>query len=432
MPEFTSSPYQSAPRAQGAETKPTTPVEIFIPATESELCRWLADNYVQRQARVRPVGGRTALHFGYPTPVPLVEIELSGLHRVIDYPARDLTITVEAGMKVAELQALLAQEGQQLPIDIAEPTRATVGGAVATATFGPRRYGYGSFRDYVIGIAAVDSRGRLFHAGGRVVKNVAGYDLCKLLTGSRGTLGVISQVTFKLRPLPLERAAWWVPVSDLTQVDRLLERAVFTETRPVALEVMNRQAALQVLHDARYECPVNAWQLFVLFEGAPREVAWQLEKLSEEWGLSGATCEKLTSENATALLTALTEFPVYSGEPLIWQANVRPSLQVGLLRLADQRDMAVVAHAGNGLIWGEFPCEMSCGTHGYAVWHELQQVAREAGGNLIVLHGEPEWLARLACCGLSEPAWPWMKRLKSQLDPAGLLNPGLFLDGGEG
>src|SRR5690606_32325083 len=119
------------------------------------------------------------------------------LNRVIDYPARDMTITVEAGITWEQLEAELAKEGQWLPVDVARAEAATVGGAIACNTSGPRRFGYGTLRDYVIGIHAVDGQGMQFKGGGRVVKNVAGYDFCKLLTGSFGTLAVITQVTLK-------------------------------------------------------------------------------------------------------------------------------------------------------------------------------------------------------------------------------------------
>src|SRR5207253_9213768 len=132
--------------------------------------------------------------------------DLRGLAEVIDYPARDMTITVQAGITLARLQALLATEKQRLPVDVPHPDRATLGGALATNASGPRRLGFGTLRDYVIGMTVVNDEGQEVKAGGRVVKNVAGYDLCKLHVGALGTLGVISQATLKLRPRPEEHA----------------------------------------------------------------------------------------------------------------------------------------------------------------------------------------------------------------------------------
>ena len=140
------------------------------------------------------------LDFGMPPARPGIALSTTALNQVIDYPARDLTITVQAGITMKELQATLAKENQWLPIDI--PETATIGGAIACDVSGPRRYGYGTLRDYVIGITVVNDRGEETHAGGRVVKNVAGYDFMKLHTGALGTLGVITQVTLKVKPKP--------------------------------------------------------------------------------------------------------------------------------------------------------------------------------------------------------------------------------------
>ncbi len=135
---------------------------------------------------------------------------------MIDYPARDMTVTVQAGITLAALQKLLATEKQRLPVDVPRADRATLGGVLAANVSGPRRFGFGTLRDYVIGITTINDEGQETKAGGRVVKNVAGYDLCKLHIGALGTLGIISQVTLKVRPMPeattlLRLAAWTGP-----------------------------------------------------------------------------------------------------------------------------------------------------------------------------------------------------------------------------
>ncbi|HMF29654.1 MAG TPA: FAD-binding oxidoreductase, partial [Candidatus Cybelea sp.] len=138
---------------------------------------------------IYPVGGQTKLALGVPPTKSGIAVDMSALSRVIDFPARDMTITVQAGIRIKELNELVAREKLQLPIDVPQCDRATLGGILAANVSGPRRYGYGTLRDYVIGISALNDEGREFKAGGRVVKNVAGYDLCKLLVGSLGTLG---------------------------------------------------------------------------------------------------------------------------------------------------------------------------------------------------------------------------------------------------
>ena len=172
--------------------------ETIEPADPLELAATVQSCYDDDVA-VYAIGGGTSLALGLPATKPGKGVALSKLNRVVDYPARDMTITVEAGITMKSLADQLATERQRLPIDVPNSQQATIGGVIATNFNGPRRYGQGTIRDYVIGISAVDGRGITFKGGGRVVKNVAGYDFCKLLTGSLGTLGVIHQVTLKLK-----------------------------------------------------------------------------------------------------------------------------------------------------------------------------------------------------------------------------------------
>src|SRR5262249_52416341 len=142
-----------------------------------------------------PLGGRTQLDLGLPPTAPGYGVELRRLDAGIDYPARDMTVTVGARLPPSRPQALLAPQNQRPPRGGPRPDRATLGGALATNASGPRRYGAGTLRDYVIGISTVNDEGHQTKAGGRVVKNVAGYDLCKLHVGALGSLGIITQVT---------------------------------------------------------------------------------------------------------------------------------------------------------------------------------------------------------------------------------------------
>ncbi len=181
------------------------PLAAVRPQTVAEVGDLVRRAAAEGQA-LYPLGGRTMIGVGLPPTRPGISVDLRSLARVIDYPARDMTITVQAGITVAELQARLATENQRLPIDVPRPEQATLGGVLAVNVSGPRRYGFGTLRDYVIGISTINDEGQEVKAGGRVVKNVAGYDLCKLHIGALGTLGIITQVTLKLRPLPEDKA----------------------------------------------------------------------------------------------------------------------------------------------------------------------------------------------------------------------------------
>ena len=409
-----------------------TPTEkrSFIPTTQSELARFVAENAVGDKRTLSPVGGRTALHYGFSAKEPDTVVSLSRLARVVDYPARDMTITVEAGMRIDDLQATLASERQRLPIDIAQAGRATLGGALATNTSGPRRFGHGTFRDYVIGISAVDAHGRAFKAGGRVVKNVAGYDICKLLVGSRGTLGIVTQVTLKLRPLAETSALLWCAFNSFATIDRVLERLLTSDARPVAIELLNPASATLIAASSRCELPTTQPVLCLGVEGSRREVDWQVETLRRELTPFGVKSSEVVSEpEATALWQALTEFQTCADDPLTFQANVQPSQCVAFIEQATKLNVAVQAHAANGIVIGQLPESAATVDETTVILNQLRQTTRSGSGNLHVLHCDPEWQPLLPMCGDPEPSWPLMQELKQKLDPHGLLNPGLFVDG---
>ena len=172
------------------------------------------------------VAGRGGCSLQRPCPLPGIGLSTAKLNRVIDYPADDMTVTVEAGITISELNKLLAEKRQWLPVDVAFPDRATVGGAIATNAAGPRRYAYGTMRDYLLGFTAVDGTGTIFSGGGRVVKNAAGYNMCRLMAGSRGTLGIITQATLMVRPLPEAAALLACEVPDFDLAEKLLASLV--------------------------------------------------------------------------------------------------------------------------------------------------------------------------------------------------------------
>lgn len=403
-------------------------ISEFVPATQSELARWLQENAIGPRRKLSPVGGRTALQFGFAGEVDCL-VDLKDLRRVVDYPARDMTVTVEAGLTIHDLQQLLAQEGQQLPLDIPQSARATIGGAIACNTSGPRRFGHGTFRDYVIGVSAVDAAGRLFKGGGRVVKNVAGYDLCKLLVGSRGTLGIISQVTLKLKPLPEAAGWWWFTFDSFAEMENVLERLQTSAARPVALEMLDVPAARLVTAESRLPLPSDVPVLAVLVEGTARDVEWQLDALRKEVVPFGVQqLERLSGIEGGTLTSTLTEFPVPTDEPVTFQANLRPSQCWRFAELATTLDVAVNCHAGTGVVIGQLPESAATIEQALKLLLPLQQLARGCDGNLLILHCDREWQGRLPMCGEPESAWPLMQRLKKQLDPQNLLNPGRFVD----
>ncbi len=211
--------------------------ETVAPADEEAVAAVLRKAWRAKTA-VYTIGGGTNLAYGLRASRRGVGLSTAALDRVLDYLAGDLTITVEAGLTIAELSRRLASQNQWLPIDVPRAERATIGGVVAANTSGPRRYAYGTIRDYLLGLRAVDGRGTVFAGGGRVVKNAAGYNIPRLLAGSLGTLGVITEVTLMVRPLPKCSALLLCDAADFETAECLLVALNRSRTFPVAVELL--------------------------------------------------------------------------------------------------------------------------------------------------------------------------------------------------
>jgi len=335
------------------------PLPMERPASVADLCALVSRTRAAGQG-LYPLGGRTALAHGRAPIKPGVACDLTALADVIDYPARDMTVTVRAGLTLAALQAELAKEGQWLPIDVPHPERATLGGMVAVNASGPRRYGYGTLRDYVIGISFVTDDAVEVKAGGRVVKNVAGYDLMKLQIGALGTLGVITQLTLKVKPKPEARAAVCFGCASVS-IANVLDVLAGSRTRPVAVEALNpvaaRAACLPVASD---------WTLYVAFEEKAAAVRWQVETLLTELqphAVQGATETSVALEALTALQRTGA-----------LKRGVLPSRTAA--ELLGSKAESVHAHALSGVIWehgtGAPPLEPPAG----AAWELMRHVKR--------------------------------------------------------
>ncbi|MBM81597.1 MAG: dehydrogenase [Planctomycetaceae bacterium] len=402
----------------------------FTPATVAELSRFMRENSTDGRRSIVPVGGRTALNYGHSTPEDSLRVSTAQLQRVIDYPARDMTITVEAGIRMDELAKTLKAENQRLPVDVAQSQRATLGGVIATNTSGPRRFGHGTMRDYVIGISGVDASGRHFKAGGRVVKNVAGYDLCKLMVGSLGTLAIITQVTLKLRPTVASSALVWMIFPKYASIDEVLESLLASQTRPISVEVLDPKAADHVSSDARCQLPNQSPVLIIGFEGSDSETQWQIETLEQECAeFKPAATHVLNRKDADSVWKSLTEYATWSDDPLTFQANLRPSKAIEFIERATKLGVAVQAHAGNGTVVGHLSDEASTLESCQSILDELRQIARASQGNLVVLRCDDDWKAALPVFGEPEDAWPLMQRVKAELDPNGILSPGKIWKG---
>jgi len=397
-------------------TAPLPLSETVAPGEQAEVAATLRDCAASRTP-VYPLGGQTALGGGSASKQSGLGLSIAGLTRVVDYPARDMTITVEAGITLATLAEILAAENQYLPVDVAAPQSATLGGVMAANFSGPRRYGYGTLRDYVIGVSAIDGTGTAFKAGGRVVKNVAGYDFCKLLCGSMGTLGVITQVTLKVRPRPQASALVTYETPDLDRAETLLAALATTRTTPVAVE-LTRSAG-------------SPTQLMIGFEGTSVEVDWLVAQLDREFAPFNVRPAKVFRDAETVdAWRKLTDFGAANdASSLILKLNVRPSRAVEMCKSIGAWIPAsvIVARAGSGIIL------VDCGdlaSHEAAklLIQQIRPAAAAAGGQAVVYHASsPEEWTRQAFWGPTRDDDAAMRTVKRQFDPHGLLNPGRFI-----
>jgi glycolate oxidase FAD binding subunit len=400
---------------------------IDCAASIEELCTIVQSARGHDQA-IYPVAGRTMLSHGLPPARPGLIADLTGLNQVIDYPTRDLTITVQAGITIAALRAILAKEKQRLPIDVPVADRATLGGALATNQTGPRRLGHGTLRDYLIGISAVNDEGLEIKAGGRVVKNVAGYDLCKLYIGSLGTLGIITRATLKLKPLP--EAHGFVTISARPEsIAPILERLHDSQTRPVCIDLLNPAARRCLKVEAQRLLPADRWSFAVGFEDNLQAVQWQLAQLSDE--LVGPDIDHLlVSEGsaADAIWDDLTEFPARTEvNGLTFKANFVPSATAALC-LAVSSGVALQVHAGNGIAIGHVSPETTL-ENARTLLQQLTSVATNAHGNVVLLRCPPAWKGPLPVWGTPREDFWLMRAVKEKLDPRAIFNPGRYVDG---
>lgn len=389
---------------------------------DPEAVRQVVVRRVEEGLAIYPQGGRTALDYGGIPGRPGAIVDTTALCRVIDYPFADMTITVEAGMTLAALQAILAEHQQRLPLEAPLADRATLGGIYATNTSGPRRFGAGRPRDLIIGVSFVTGQGALVKGGGRVVKNVAGYDFPKLLTGSLGTLGIMTQLTLKVRPRPEASALAWAPLDSAEQAADALEHLNTSGTRPIAVELLNRAGARQV--GEPLGLPVRDWVMVVGFEDNAAAVDWQVDRLAAE--LPESRLEVRTGPEAEPLWSGLVEFQAASPGPMSIRANLRLASVASFVRRLDPGRWAVQAHAGSGIVHGHLLGE--CPLDPLA--SELEALRAEAvsdRGNLILPRCPAEWKTRLPVWGSPRPDWLLGERIKQALDPEAILNPGRFV-----
>jgi glycolate oxidase FAD binding subunit len=390
------------------------PEVVIEPASLEEAAEALREATAEGR-RVVCRGGGSKLAWGSPPTAADAILSTTALDRVLEHAEGDLIVRAEAGVRLDALQEVLAKAGQALALDPPEPG-ATLGGIVAAGASGPRRQRYGTARDLLIGITVVLSNGTVAHAGGKVVKNVAGYDLGKLFTGSLGTLGLIAEVTFRLHPIPDALAGVALEVPDPDDAGAAAQALLHAQLDPTALEL-------------DWPDPAGPGRLVLLVQGRSPAVLEQAraaagllqahgapELLEQPPGLGDRPWQGAGPEAAVGLKAACvpTELPGVIED--LWAAARGAGLGVALR-----------AHAGVGVTYAALDGG-DVGALATAVEEARGRLARR-GGSLLVLRAPLEVKRRIDVWGPVGDALPLMRRVKERFDPAGTMSPGRFVGG---
>lgn len=363
------------------------------PASEhelSELVRGASGPLVVRGGATRAVGH----------PVLGDVVQMAGLSGITLYEPGALTLVVQAGTPLAEVEAALAKEGQRLPFEpmdmralLGTSGAPTVGGMVATNASGPRRVQAGACRDSLIGVRFVDGSGLIVKNGGRVMKNVTGYDLVKLMAGSWGTLGVLSECAFKLLPEPELQATLLSEPLDI----------------PKAVDLMSR--ALGTPYEVNGAARDNEGRVALRIEGFAEQVPYRLDALEKALGGAWSMLSGGESQEFWTAIRDVHGFVGRSGD--VWRVSTRPSHAADL---AARMDCPVLMDWGGGLIWALVPegTDLRARLGAFSGHATLVRGFEATRATLPVFHPEAAPIAALSA------------GLRAKFDPRGILNPGLM------
>jgi glycolate oxidase FAD binding subunit len=391
-----------------------TPDDVVTPESASDVATLLA-TAAERGLAVAPVGSGTALALGNPPERLDLALSTARLTGILDYEPSDLVLSVGAGARLGDVQAVLAEHGQTLPLDPPAADEATIGGLVATALSGPMRLSAGTLRDLLIGISVAHPSGTVTKAGGMVVKNVTGFDLPRLYHGALGTLGVVTSANFKVLPLPRADATVLRPTDSLA--DALAATAAIRSSRiqPVALEVAWLDAA---------------WLVAVRIAGREETVRTLTAEASALVGGETETLQRADSAAWWKHYIAAQALTVSDGEVLL-RCSVRPratgELAGHLVTAASDLEADVTylaASVGLGSVIVRLRFAEPGGDANRLAALQLRMLG--LADYAVILAAPPAWKTGLDVWGRPPETLDLMRALKAQFDPGRVLNPGRF------
>jgi len=406
-----------------------TPEAVVFPGTVDEVAAAVSQA-AEAGVPVVPWGGGTAMGVGVSPVRAGIVVVLTRLTALLEHEPGDLTATAQAGITLAGLQARLRGRGQWLSLDPPDTARATLGGVLASNASGPRRHLYGTARDVVIGVTVVTADGALVHGGGKVVKNVAGYDLPKLFVGSFGTLGVIVEATVKLRPLPEEERLVSVSFERVEDAGAAVRAVLASELIPNALDLVDRPSG------AAAGLSQAVATLLMGFDGLGEQVDWQVHQLAslvapcgggKPVTLPSSTWERMASAardafDERAAIMTLSVLPTAVAETIAHGTDVAR---------AQGLTSAWSAHAGVGYVTAALRADGARPdpTAVVTVLRQWREAARAGGGHACVAWAPLPVKSAVPVWDDAGAAGRIMQRIKAQLDPQNVLNPGRFVAG---
>jgi glycolate oxidase FAD binding subunit len=395
---------------QTAINPQTHPSCIVYPQTQEELAAVMATANKNKWS-VLPCGNASKINWGGVSKNIDIVISTERLNQLIEHAVGDLTITVEAGVKFSDIQAILAQYRQTLGIDPAFSNIATIGGIVSTADTGSLRQRYGSIRDQILGITFVRADGGIAKAGGRVVKNVAGYDLMKLFTGAYGTLGIISQVTFRVYPLQ-ETSATVVLTGNTESIAKAATIIQGSELTPIKADVLSNQLVSSLGLG-------NGTGLIVQFQSIDASVTAQSKRIVEIGEKLDLVSATYTDENEVNLWQQLPEKIHSSGNNSLITCKIG-ILPTAAIKIVNQIELGIIhLSSGLGLVQLKNQSQVLA----------LRQLCESNSGFVTVLSAPFEVKEKLDIWGYNGNALQLMQGIKKQFDSENILSPGRFISG---
>jgi glycolate oxidase FAD binding subunit len=419
------------------------PKVVVFPGRIDETSKVVAYAH-QQHLTIIPMGNGTKMEIGgIPKKMDIV-LTTSRLNRITDCDCDNLTLSVESGITLNEVQKSLAKQGRGyfLPLDPPFTEKATLGGIVATNSSGPKRLLYGTARDMITGIKAVFPNGDIVVSGGKTVKNVSGYDMCKLLIGSFGTLSILYEMTFKLLPLPEKEATLLIPFINRDEVNGFIHEVIHSQFIPASIETLNAMAVEKIKYPVSIS-PNGNYLIAIGLEGVSESIERQVSALSDMGKKHGALeTVTLNSEKHHAFWIAIRDFPQDLKEDYPNLISLKSNFLISKCgemlknyeKIAQESgfDYAFVCHSGNGILHSYILPEKNLRSRIGSLIEFIEKLRSQAvksEGNLVVESSPFSIKKKLNVWGQMRSDYRIMRNLKEEIDPSGVLNPGRFVGG---